>query len=789
MQTAITPPKADLLSPAVAQLVGEVLSTVSRDDVNPIGDYIEMCRTSPIVGALLDVIRLYAHSMMGEYDNENEEYKTFVVKCFEVMQGSLKMAVDQLMCVKPLGYAVSEWAPIERDGKWVLDAIRILDPRKYEFEGTRNGIEFIVYEGDTGSIKIPYDRVIHLTNQQHLSFDDPYGVADCRRVIAPYKAWKIAIAAALIAAKRRGEPVIVGFAPSDQQVKIGTDRATGEPILVSAPTALMTTLQGLENNSIAATDIANKIETIQAADGQLIMLVLKELERLQLMGFLVPETILSATGVGDSSLNAGHRSILDLMVGSTIDQIKEKLIEQVVRPLLIWEFGEAVEDFGSFPTPKASETGAIDLLNAIANAVYNGAFSAADLDVINRMRELAGLPLVTEVVDPLAGAPTDAAADPIDTAAPPVDAATDTGIDAAAANFAAARGGRGKGRKKGKGQKNCNKGVNCGGTCISAKKACRKDNPSPAVKTKAKRSKASKSGGGGGGGALDEKKLDGLIANIDKAKAAYFAKHEAADAISDRLSSEDIPDKERLKLVRDREKLWKERNKLAGTQNTAQEKAEAFMGAYREKLMASGMKRSDAEKLAGNVKLEFKDKKIADAVKEDLIEFNMLTNGAIGDRLKIVGNVEKRAYARQAGGFVNTGSDVRTVSRKSTLFHEFGHLAEDAATKKSNNEWVRRRGGDKGELEPLSKLTKNEKYGDNEKAVPDKFYSPYVGKYYGNEDALRDRSLGWAIAPTEVLSMGLEKFTKPSDMLSLYRQDKEHFGIVQQYLDRQRGAK
>jgi hypothetical protein len=499
MQQAITPPKADLLSPAVAQLVGEVLSTVSRDDTNPIGDYIEMCRTSPIVGALLDVIRLYAHGMMGEYDNENEDYKTFIIKCFEVMQGSLKMAVDQLMCVKPLGYAVSEWAPIERDGKWVLDAIRILDPRKYEFEGTRNGIEFVVYDGDAGNIKIPYDRCIHLTNQQHLSFDDPYGVADCRRVIAPYKAWKIAIAAALIAAKRRGEPVIVGFAPSDQQVQIGTDRATGEPIRVPAPQALMGTLQGLENNSIAATDIANKIETIQAADGQLIMLVLKELERLQLMGFLVPDTILSATGVGDSSLNSGHRSILDLMVGATIDQIKEKLIEQVVRPLLIWEFGEAVEDFGSFPTPKASETGAIDLLNAIANAVYNGAFSAADLDVINRMRELAGLPLVTEVVDPLAGAPIDAATDPIEPTADPVDAAADTGIDDAAANFAAARGGRGgKGRKKGKGQKNCNKGINCGGTCISAKKACRKDNPSPAVKTKAKRGKASKSGGGGG---------------------------------------------------------------------------------------------------------------------------------------------------------------------------------------------------------------------------------------------------------------------------------------------------
>jgi hypothetical protein len=88
---------------------------------------------------------------------------------------------------------------------------------------------------------------------------------------------------------------------------------------------------------------------------------------------------------------------------------------------------------------------------------------------------------------------------PIEPTADPTDTATDTGIDDAAANFAAPKGRGGKGRKKGKGKKNCTKGTNCGGTCISAKKVCRKDNPSPAVKAKAKRGKASKSGGGGGG--------------------------------------------------------------------------------------------------------------------------------------------------------------------------------------------------------------------------------------------------------------------------------------------------
>ena len=113
---------------------------------------------------------------------------------------------------------------------------------------------------------------------------------------------------------------------------------------------------------------------------------------------------------------------------------------------------------------------------------------------------------MTEVVDPLAGAPIDAASDPIEPTTDPTDTTADTGIDDAAANFAAPRGRRGgKGRKKGRGRKNCNKGINCGGTCISAKKKCKSENPTPAVKAKAKRGKASKSGGGGGG-VTEEKK-------------------------------------------------------------------------------------------------------------------------------------------------------------------------------------------------------------------------------------------------------------------------------------------
>jgi hypothetical protein len=55
-----------------------------------------------------------------------------------------------------------------------------------------------------------------------------------------------------------------------------------------------------------------------------------------------------------------------------------------------------------------------------------------------------------------------------------------------------------KGAKQG--AKNCKKGINCGGTCISAKKTCKQNmSPAQAAKTKAVKPKVSKGGGGGGG--------------------------------------------------------------------------------------------------------------------------------------------------------------------------------------------------------------------------------------------------------------------------------------------------
>lgn len=132
----------------------------------------------------------------------------------------------------------------------------------------------------------------------------------------------------------------------------------------------------------------------------------------------------------------------------------------------------------------------------------------------------------------------------------PEAAAAPASIDEIATQFA--EGGlefaaKGKGRKKGKGPKNCEKGINCGGTCISAKKVCRKElSPQAAAKTKAVKPKVPKGGGGGGGEASNapavaDQVLGGVTPAVnpvkpDLSKPEQLAKLEAEAAAMDKLA-------------------------------------------------------------------------------------------------------------------------------------------------------------------------------------------------------------------------------------------------------------
>lgn len=153
--------------------------------------------------------------------------------------------------------------------------------------------------------------------------------------------------------------------------------------------------------------------------------------------------------------------------------------------------------------------------------------------------------------------------------------------------------------------------------------------------------------------------------------------------------------------------------------------------------------------------------------KADVAEFYQLTGGKLA---KVRFNVE-RGQRASADGIASAGKGVVNVKgafSKRTLFHELAHhLEADPIAKQLAQAFIiKRRSSDK--TQSLRKLAGHKGYDSDERAWPDAFLDPYVGKDYAD---------GF----TEVFSMGVERFSDPASLARAIAQDPEHIGLVLGY--------
>lgn len=202
--------------------------------------------------------------------------------------------------------------------------------------------------------------------------------------------------------------------------------------------------------------------------------------------------------------------------------------------------------------------------------------------------------------------------------------------------------------------------------------------------------------------------------------------------------------------------------------------AESLMKNIREEFLNTGMSQEQAVDVVDKIQMPPPSEAFPDYtqfdVRESAIDFLRLTNGIGSKALKKFVKDSNRAHMHEPTGLLSVG-----LARKADIFHEMGHFAEKESpgSVQKYTDWIKSRAT--GVQERLSKLTGITKYAKTETAYPDNFYNPYVGKVY--------------FGATEVLSMGLEKFTDPAQMLDLWKKDKEHFTLVVDFLKETRNVR
>lgn len=179
-----------------------------------------------------------------------------------------------------------------------------------------------------------------------------------------------------------------------------------------------------------------------------------------------------------------------------------------------------------------------------------------------------------------------------------------------------------------------------------------------------------------------------------------------------------------------------------------------------------------AQKLAAGIEIYDSVGEVrATGIRKDLADLFQLTGGQGMTSVRFIGHIESRASATPEYNEIDMGDPPqdRGESDRRTLFHEVSHHIE-AENDELRQIAVNWRNSRASSLKP-QKLNEIEDlpYDDSEMAVPDKFITPYVGKIYGN-----DVNSG----ETEVLSMGIERFSAPILMHYFYRADPEHFHLI-----------
>lgn len=406
-------PVAGQLSLGVERFVNQLISTqISSLDPNPIDKYLDLLVSHPIAGAYFQIKVLLGLSMLGDFTHDRGRVQKWMRKNFEQMRGSLNTSVAEMFLAQAIGFSFSEFSVTQRGMEWMLDTLIAVDPRRYRFQGTAEKIDGIRYSPAGGVQQdIPYEKGVHVVNLPYLAPGrDPYGVAENRRIVAAWEAWKLLAAEMVIAGQRLATPIIVAKVPTREYIVLTdasgnpmVDSATGEEMRIPIGDQVVSQLENLENRSYVVTDIRNEIQALQnmsgANAGQFFFEALRYLERIVGIGQLIPETTMSTgvTGTGDSGLNSGHLALASKAIASFMNQVKEGLLEQLCRPLIDWRFGPQ-ENYGSFPVPEQEEQGKVELLRAIAPLLDKPALSSEDLQVVNRVRGLAGIPETTELI-------------------------------------------------------------------------------------------------------------------------------------------------------------------------------------------------------------------------------------------------------------------------------------------------------------------------------------------------------------------------------------------------------
>lgn len=452
----------------VPQLYGSLSRFIANPSTVSVETFKRMLDTDETLSAGVNFMNLAMIARFGDYVHPNKKIQRFVRKAIDQMENSWHENLDEMFSAEWSGFSVTEqvwkfeedfdgapafvpkklvtYAPltlvfaVNRHGEVLPDGIFQYQRFHQTFMnsyvyGIRNG-ELDGFRPDLFSaigdypypiriaadltyltVKIPKDHVIHLRSSSTGKFDSPYGKSIFRAI---YKNWVTKDAALkmwIIAADRKGTPLLVGWAaPNDTvlQENQGNDPLNPGQKMMRADLAMAETFKKLHNSSFVVLPGKKDEEyALEAIQTQGDMNVFKDLvdycNKAIMRGLLIPPLVMSGgDGGGSYSLGQEHHKIFRQSVDGKLKPYKQAILQQFVRKIIAYNFPELewrahglgdfiVEEFDPEVMDKLAT-----IYSTLTTAGYMGPDLKVDMDTVRQKMNLKpSAPRATDIMDPL----------------------------------------------------------------------------------------------------------------------------------------------------------------------------------------------------------------------------------------------------------------------------------------------------------------------------------------------------------------------------------------------------
>lgn len=428
---------------SVPQLYGTLSRFIANPSTVSVETYKRMLDTDETIGSGIDFLNLALIARFGEYKHPIPAIEKFVRRALSQMEGSWHENLDEMLSAEWAGFSVTEqvWqfvrdfdgAPafvpkklvtyqpltlvfaVDRHGDILPDGIYQYQRYHSTFfstfsHGFSHGFDNVGLDGfrpdlnaSVGdypypiriaadltylTVKIPKEKVIHLRSSSTGKFNNPYGRSLLRRI---YKNWVMKDAFLkmwLVAADRKGTPLVVGYAAPNDSVQ----DAAGMPI--RADQALANIMSTIHNSSFIVLP-GRKTETYEVDSIQVQgdMNVFKDgidyFNKAIMRGLLIPPLMMSGgDGGGSYAMADVHKALLHQIIDGKNKVYQQGIIDQFIKKLIAYNFPRAQwekEGPGSFSQeetdPELMEKLA-NVFNVLTTAGYMTPEAQQDMDFV-----------------------------------------------------------------------------------------------------------------------------------------------------------------------------------------------------------------------------------------------------------------------------------------------------------------------------------------------------------------------------------------------------------------------